>query len=161
MNGSRFSSFLLIISKHWNTLQLNGFIPRKVWDYYSVAAIKLNETVLILAKEPLSVKEEKCVLRTRHFSPVISPQRSAVNRPGGVCCEFYVFLCHSICFWRKLREEKKKINARGGSLPARRPWLSPSCPLLSRCIALATHEETSGAPQDWDIRVNTNLGGMW
>lgn len=107
MNGSRFSSFLLIISKHWNTLQLNGFIPRKVWDYYSVAAIKLNETVLILAKEPLSVKEEKCVLRTRHFSPVISPQRSAVNRPGGVCCEFYVFLCHSICFWRKLREEKK------------------------------------------------------
>lgn len=43
---------------------------------------------------------------------------------------------------------------------APRPPLSPSCPLLLQCIALATHEETSGALQDSDIRVNTNLGGM-
>lgn len=34
--------FLLIISKHWNTLQLNGFIPCKVCDYHLLAAIKFN-----------------------------------------------------------------------------------------------------------------------
>lgn len=38
-------------------------------------------------------------------------------------------------------------------------WLPPSCPLLLQGIALATCEGTSGALQDLDIRVNTNLGG--
>lgn len=34
--------FLLIMLKHWNTLQLNGFIPSKVSDYPSLAAINFN-----------------------------------------------------------------------------------------------------------------------
>lgn len=34
--------FLLIILKHWNTLQLNAFIPSKVCDYHSLAAINFN-----------------------------------------------------------------------------------------------------------------------
>lgn len=45
--------FLLIISKHWNTLQLNGFIPRKVCDYHSPAAIKVKLNNIDSCKEPL------------------------------------------------------------------------------------------------------------
>lgn len=58
-------------------------------------------------------------------------------------------------------EKKKKTSMQEKPLSAApRPTLPPSCPLLFQGIALATHEETSGALQDSDIRVNTNLGGM-
>lgn len=82
LNGGRFSSFLLIISKHGNTLQLNGFICRKVCDYHSLAAIKLNEIVLNLAKSPSSVKEERT--RSLYF----------LKRNGSVGC--MCFLPHII-----------------------------------------------------------------
>lgn len=56
--------------------------------------------------------------------------------------------------------EKKKSMLEKPPSSAPRPSLPPSCPLLLQGIALATREETSGALQDSDIRVNTNLGGM-
>lgn len=50
----------------------------------------------------------------------------------------------------------RKLNA-GEFSP--RLWPSPFYPLLLQGVALAAHEKTSGALQDSDIRVNTNLGG--
>lgn len=53
---------------------------------------------------------------------------------------------------------EKKINGWRRLSPAPLQH-GAACPLLWLCISLATHEETSGALQDSDTRVNVNLGG--
>lgn len=60
--------FILISLKHWNTLQLNGFIPSKVCGRHSVATIKFNWTILIHTRR--QVKEGKtCSLHLNIFFP--------------------------------------------------------------------------------------------
>lgn len=61
-------------------------------------------------------------------------------------------------FEERLEEKKNQCRRSRSHLHLSR-GSPPSCPLLLQGIALATHEETSGALQDSDIRVNTNLEG--
>lgn len=165
VNGGRFSSFLLIILKHWNTLQLNGFI-KFVTIIHSPPWSLINN--IDCYKEYLvniSQRGNTCSLHLAiYFANSIDVLFTFLipgwwNRHGRVV----VINClpsfsASVRFWRML--EKREIQLKSLS-SAPRPRLHPSCPLLLQGIALATHEETSGALQDSDIRVNTNLGGMW
>lgn len=134
MNGSRFSSFLLIISKHWNTLQLNGFIPRKVWDYYSLAAIKLNETILILAKESLSVKEEKYVPCTPSFFTCDFSTTSRCKQTRRCLLWILCFSLSQHLVLKKAQGGKKKKNRCTRRLSPRTPAVALS--LLSFALAV-------------------------
>lgn len=153
--------FLLIILKLWNTLQLCGFTLRKVCHRRSLAARKEKLNNIDSWARALVSHKRKNVFVAWLFSSVCFPTTADRCRKDMFVCsnEKNSFLHSGILKKAKGKREKKNQwseKTLPGTSAARWP---PSCPLLWLCISLATHEETSGALQDSDTRVNANLGG--